>query len=64
MHLPCVRKYFRAQTEPRCPQCNDFWSCDIPGTKQPIKKKKKLSVIILENGLIFSGTACIIYNCS
>ncbi|KAM6299371.1 non-structural maintenance of chromosomes element 1 homolog [Aegotheles albertisi] len=31
MHLPCVRKYFRAQTEPRCPQCNDFWSCDIPG---------------------------------
>lgn len=50
MHLPCVRKYFRAQTEPRCPQCNDFWSCDIPGTKQPILKKK-FSVIILENGL-------------
>ncbi|KAF1501502.1 hypothetical protein FQV09_0014234, partial [Eudyptes chrysolophus] len=45
MHLPCVRKYFRAQTEPRCPQCNDFWSCDIPGTKQPIFKKK-FSVII------------------
>ncbi|XP_035755840.1 non-structural maintenance of chromosomes element 1 homolog isoform X1 [Egretta garzetta] len=34
MHLPCVRKYFRAQTEPRCPQCNDFWSCDIPATSQ------------------------------
>ncbi|XP_074742345.1 non-structural maintenance of chromosomes element 1 homolog isoform X2 [Strix uralensis] len=32
MHLPCVRKYFRAQTEPRCPQCNTTWSCDIPGT--------------------------------
>ncbi|XP_064529616.1 non-structural maintenance of chromosomes element 1 homolog isoform X2 [Pseudopipra pipra] len=31
MHLPCVRKYFKAQTEPRCPKCNEFWSCDIPG---------------------------------
>ncbi|XP_027539890.1 non-structural maintenance of chromosomes element 1 homolog isoform X1 [Neopelma chrysocephalum] len=31
MHLPCVRKYFKAQTEPRCPKCNEYWSCDIPG---------------------------------
>ncbi|XP_058671745.1 non-structural maintenance of chromosomes element 1 homolog isoform X3 [Ammospiza caudacuta] len=30
MHLPCVRKYFRGQTEPRCPKCNEFWSCDTP----------------------------------
>ncbi|KFP71076.1 Non-structural maintenance of chromosomes element 1, partial [Acanthisitta chloris] len=35
MHLPCTRKYFRAQTERRCPQCNELWSCDdVPGTKQ------------------------------
>ncbi|XP_065541075.1 non-structural maintenance of chromosomes element 1 homolog isoform X2 [Lathamus discolor] len=34
MHLPCIRKYFRAQTEPRCPQCNDFWTCDIPGVSR------------------------------
>ncbi|XP_054247163.1 non-structural maintenance of chromosomes element 1 homolog [Indicator indicator] len=31
MHLPCVKKYFRAQTEPRCPQCNDFWPFDTSG---------------------------------
>lgn len=49
MHLPCVRKYFRAQTEPRCPQCNDLWSWEIPGTKEPLYKK--LKVIIPENGL-------------
>ncbi|NXM74332.1 NSE1 protein, partial [Serilophus lunatus] len=30
MHLPCVRKYFKAQAEPRCPQCNELWSCNIP----------------------------------
>ncbi|XP_071426891.1 non-structural maintenance of chromosomes element 1 homolog isoform X2 [Pithys albifrons albifrons] len=34
MHLPCVRKYFKAQTEPRCPQCNELWSCDIPGVSR------------------------------
>ncbi|KAM6407706.1 non-structural maintenance of chromosomes element 1 homolog [Rhynochetos jubatus] len=34
MHLPCVRKYFRAQTERRCPQCNDLWSADIPGASR------------------------------
>ncbi|KFP72730.1 Non-structural maintenance of chromosomes element 1, partial [Apaloderma vittatum] len=34
MHLLCVRKYFKVQTEPRCPQCNDFWSYDISGTNQ------------------------------
>ncbi|NXO28578.1 NSE1 protein, partial [Cisticola juncidis] len=30
MHLPCATKYFRGQTEPRCPNCNEFWSCDTP----------------------------------
>ncbi|NXA82918.1 NSE1 protein, partial [Thryothorus ludovicianus] len=30
MHLLCVRKYFRDQTEPRCPKCNEFWSCHTP----------------------------------
>lgn len=51
MHLPCIRKYFRAQAEPRCPQCNDFWTCDIPGTKNYLKQKK-MSTIILKKGLI------------
>lgn len=31
MHLPCLTKYFRAQTEPRCPQCKQFWPHRIPG---------------------------------
>nr|XP_038042663.1 non-structural maintenance of chromosomes element 1 homolog isoform X3 [Anas platyrhynchos] len=30
MHLPCVAKYFKAQAEPRCPHCNDFWPHEIP----------------------------------
>ncbi|KAM8798666.1 non-structural maintenance of chromosomes element 1 homolog [Eudromia elegans] len=30
MHLPCVGKYFKAQTEPHCPHCNDFWPHEIP----------------------------------
>ncbi|XP_069726728.1 non-structural maintenance of chromosomes element 1 homolog [Phaenicophaeus curvirostris] len=34
IHLPCVGKYFRAQTEPRCPQCNDVWPWDIPAISQ------------------------------
>ncbi|XP_053847773.1 LOW QUALITY PROTEIN: non-structural maintenance of chromosomes element 1 homolog [Vidua macroura] len=34
MHLPCVRKYFRGQTERRCPKCNEFWSCDTPGVSR------------------------------
>ncbi|XP_033373765.1 non-structural maintenance of chromosomes element 1 homolog isoform X3 [Parus major] len=34
MHLPCVRKYFRGQSEPRCPKCNEFWSCDTPGVSR------------------------------
>ncbi|OXB68852.1 hypothetical protein ASZ78_002267 [Callipepla squamata] len=33
MHLPCVGKYFKAQSEPRCPQCNDVWAYEIPGTE-------------------------------
>ncbi|XP_019368347.1 PREDICTED: non-structural maintenance of chromosomes element 1 homolog isoform X2 [Gavialis gangeticus] len=30
MHLPCAGKYFKAQTEPRCPKCNNFWPHEIP----------------------------------
>uniref|UniRef100_A0A9R1SG38 Non-structural maintenance of chromosomes element 1 homolog n=2 Tax=Cyprinus carpio TaxID=7962 RepID=A0A9R1SG38_CYPCA len=30
MHLPCVARYFRARSDPRCPACNDFWPHEIP----------------------------------
>ncbi|XP_061455435.1 non-structural maintenance of chromosomes element 1 homolog [Rhineura floridana] len=30
MHLPCLAKYFQAQTEPRCPHCKQFWPHQIP----------------------------------
>uniref|UniRef100_A0A671SIL5 NSE1 homolog, SMC5-SMC6 complex component n=1 Tax=Sinocyclocheilus anshuiensis TaxID=1608454 RepID=A0A671SIL5_9TELE len=29
MHLPCVSRYFRARSNPRCPACNDFWPHEI-----------------------------------
>ncbi|XP_054849012.1 non-structural maintenance of chromosomes element 1 homolog [Eublepharis macularius] len=32
MHLPCLAKYFRPQTEARCPHCKQFWPHQIPGT--------------------------------
>uniref|UniRef100_A0A8D0GS87 Non-structural maintenance of chromosomes element 1 homolog n=2 Tax=Sphenodon punctatus TaxID=8508 RepID=A0A8D0GS87_SPHPU len=35
MHLPCVAKFFRGQTEPRCPQCKQFWPHEIPEINQP-----------------------------
>lgn len=31
MHLPCVAKYFQSNSEPRCPNCNDYWPHEIPG---------------------------------
>ncbi|XP_034044339.1 non-structural maintenance of chromosomes element 1 homolog [Thalassophryne amazonica] len=30
IHNPCVAKYFKGRTEPRCPQCDDFWPHEIP----------------------------------
>uniref|UniRef100_A0A673MR71 Non-structural maintenance of chromosomes element 1 homolog n=1 Tax=Sinocyclocheilus rhinocerous TaxID=307959 RepID=A0A673MR71_9TELE len=33
MHLPCVSRYFRARSDPRCPACNDFWPHEIPGER-------------------------------
>ncbi|XP_055046034.2 non-structural maintenance of chromosomes element 1 homolog isoform X2 [Misgurnus anguillicaudatus] len=30
MHLPCVARYFKGRTDPRCPTCNDFWPHEIP----------------------------------
>ncbi|XP_061588199.1 non-structural maintenance of chromosomes element 1 homolog isoform X1 [Cololabis saira] len=30
IHNPCVARYFKGRTEPRCPACEDFWPHEIP----------------------------------
>ncbi|XP_054645724.1 non-structural maintenance of chromosomes element 1 homolog [Dunckerocampus dactyliophorus] len=30
IHNPCVARFFRGATEPRCPACEDFWPHEIP----------------------------------
>ncbi|XP_036316213.1 non-structural maintenance of chromosomes element 1 homolog [Pipistrellus kuhlii] len=38
MHLPCVAKYFQSNSEPRCPNCNDYWPHEIPEVFDPEKE--------------------------
>ncbi|KAM6939529.1 non-structural maintenance of chromosomes element 1 homolog [Xenentodon cancila] len=33
IHNPCVARYFKGRTEPRCPACDDFWPHEIPGMR-------------------------------
>ncbi|XP_019505440.1 PREDICTED: non-structural maintenance of chromosomes element 1 homolog isoform X1 [Hipposideros armiger] len=40
MHLPCVAKYFQASSEPRCPNCNDYWPHEIPEVFDPEKHRE------------------------
>ncbi|XP_046894959.1 non-structural maintenance of chromosomes element 1 homolog [Hypomesus transpacificus] len=30
IHNPCVARYFKGRTDPRCPACEDFWPHEIP----------------------------------
>ncbi|XP_021413500.2 non-structural maintenance of chromosomes element 1 homolog isoform X1 [Oncorhynchus mykiss] len=30
IHTPCVARYFKGRTDPRCPACEDFWPHEIP----------------------------------
>uniref|UniRef100_G1PB56 Non-structural maintenance of chromosomes element 1 homolog n=1 Tax=Myotis lucifugus TaxID=59463 RepID=G1PB56_MYOLU len=39
MHLPCVAKYFQSNSEPRCPNCNDYWPHEIPEVFDPEKER-------------------------
>ncbi|XP_075687521.1 non-structural maintenance of chromosomes element 1 homolog [Rhinoderma darwinii] len=34
IHLTCVGKYFKGHEEPRCPQCTEAWSQEIPRSSQ------------------------------
>nr|XP_019573948.1 PREDICTED: non-structural maintenance of chromosomes element 1 homolog isoform X1 [Rhinolophus sinicus]XP_019573949.1 PREDICTED: non-structural maintenance of chromosomes element 1 homolog isoform X1 [Rhinolophus sinicus]XP_019573950.1 PREDICTED: non-structural maintenance of chromosomes element 1 homolog isoform X1 [Rhinolophus sinicus] len=40
MHLPCVAKYFQSSSEPRCPNCNDYWPHEIPEVFDPEKHRE------------------------
>ncbi|XP_006859869.1 PREDICTED: non-structural maintenance of chromosomes element 1 homolog [Chrysochloris asiatica] len=40
MHLPCVAKYFRSSSEPRCPHCSDYWPHEIPEVFNPDKERE------------------------
>ncbi|XP_064170817.1 non-structural maintenance of chromosomes element 1 homolog isoform X1 [Anguilla rostrata] len=30
IHLPCAAKFFKNNTDPRCPSCKDYWPHEIP----------------------------------
>ncbi|XP_061684729.1 non-structural maintenance of chromosomes element 1 homolog isoform X2 [Syngnathoides biaculeatus] len=34
MHKPCMARFFRGTTEPRCPACKDVWTHEIPDDSQ------------------------------
>ncbi|KAL0992840.1 hypothetical protein UPYG_G00099240 [Umbra pygmaea] len=35
IHVPCVARYFKGRTDPRCPACEDFWPHEIPEVNRP-----------------------------
>ncbi|XP_072240634.1 non-structural maintenance of chromosomes element 1 homolog [Leuresthes tenuis] len=41
IHNPCVARYFKGRTEPRCPACDDFWPHEIPEVRRPHSKSKR-----------------------
>ncbi|KAG7459952.1 hypothetical protein MATL_G00215940 [Megalops atlanticus] len=49
MHLPCVARYFKGRTEPRCPACNDFWQHEIPEISRPPSQSLSQSTAAKEN---------------
>ncbi|XP_028313733.1 non-structural maintenance of chromosomes element 1 homolog isoform X5 [Gouania willdenowi] len=40
IHNPCVARYFKNKSEPRCPACDDFWPHEIPEIHQPLSQSK------------------------
>lgn len=41
IHNPCVARYFKGRTEPRCPSCEDFWPHEIPEIAQPHSQSRR-----------------------
>ncbi|XP_034454931.1 non-structural maintenance of chromosomes element 1 homolog [Hippoglossus hippoglossus] len=41
IHTPCVARYFKGRSEPRCPACEDFWPHEIPEIRRPRSQSKR-----------------------
>ncbi|XP_039860438.1 non-structural maintenance of chromosomes element 1 homolog isoform X1 [Simochromis diagramma] len=41
IHNPCVARYFKGKSEPRCPSCDDFWPHEIPEVKRPHSQSRR-----------------------
>ncbi|XP_023148415.1 non-structural maintenance of chromosomes element 1 homolog isoform X1 [Amphiprion ocellaris] len=41
IHNPCVARYFKGRTEPRCPACEDFWPHEIPEVRRPRSQSRR-----------------------
>uniref|UniRef100_A0A8D2ZFX0 Non-structural maintenance of chromosomes element 1 homolog n=1 Tax=Scophthalmus maximus TaxID=52904 RepID=A0A8D2ZFX0_SCOMX len=41
IHNPCVARYFKGRSEPRCPACDDFWPHEIPEIRRPKSQSRK-----------------------
>ncbi|XP_071359470.1 non-structural maintenance of chromosomes element 1 homolog isoform X3 [Trachinotus anak] len=41
IHNPCVARYFKGRSEPRCPACDDFWPHEIPEVRRPHSQTRR-----------------------
>ncbi|KAM7394011.1 hypothetical protein PAMP_020840 [Pampus punctatissimus] len=41
IHNPCVARYFKGRSEPRCPACDDFWPHEIPEVRRPKSQSRR-----------------------
>ncbi|XP_028843342.1 non-structural maintenance of chromosomes element 1 homolog [Denticeps clupeoides] len=35
IHIPCVARFFKGNSDPHCPECKDFWPHEIPEIQRP-----------------------------
>ncbi|CAK6953276.1 non-structural maintenance of chromosomes element 1 homolog [Scomber scombrus] len=41
IHNPCVARYFKGRSEPRCPACDEFWPHEIPEIRLPRSQSRR-----------------------
>ncbi|XP_072273849.1 non-structural maintenance of chromosomes element 1 homolog [Pyxicephalus adspersus] len=46
IHLTCVERYFRGQSGPRCPQCTEPWTQEIPRISQTSSEMPSTSQVV------------------
>ncbi|XP_045571024.1 non-structural maintenance of chromosomes element 1 homolog [Salmo salar] len=49
IHTPCVARYFKGRTDPRCPACEDFWPHEIPDVYRPPSSQSETQSAAKEN---------------